>query len=64
MKSYWITAAVGALVAGIGVVVMYMVPDRYSLGVLMVAGGLIVGVLGLIMRFVMMYMDKDKAAAK
>lgn len=51
MRAYWITAGVGVLVTLVGIYVYAASSEKY--GILLIAGGLIVGVLGLTMRFIM-----------
>lgn len=60
MRTFWITVGLGALVAVIGGYMATM-GNNYNLGILLVAGGIIVAIIGLIMRLVMAYMG-DKAA--
>ena len=54
MKSYWITAGVGALVAVAGAIVYFASNERY--GIILILSGLVIAVLGLVMRFVMVYL--------
>jgi hypothetical protein len=58
MKAYWVTAGVGTLVAMIGGVV-WTVSDG-QLGVILVLSGLVIAVLGLVMRLVQWGIDKSK----
>jgi hypothetical protein len=59
VKAYWITAGVGTLVAIVGALV-YTFGQRGTLGIVLFLGGLVVAIMGLVMRFVMVYMG-DKA---
>lgn len=61
MKVYWLTAGIGALVMLVGAG-MYFLSDQ-KLGTMLVIGGLFVAVLGLVMRFVMIFMG-DKSTPK
>jgi hypothetical protein len=58
MKSYWVTAGIGALVTVVGGVVYFMSDERF--GLILILGGLVVAIMGLVMRFVMAYIG-DKA---
>jgi hypothetical protein len=61
VKVYWLTAGLGALVMLVGAG-MYFLSDQ-KLGTMLVIGGLFVSVLGLVMRFVMIFMG-DKSSTK
>ena len=53
MKAYWITAGIGTLVAIVGSIVYFATNEQF--GLMLILGGLVVATLGLVMRFVMMY---------
>ena len=56
MKTYWVAAGVGALVAVLGGVV-YTVSD-HKYGIMLLAGGVVAAVMGLVMRLVMAFMGE------
>ena len=58
VKAYWITAGVGTLVAIVGAVV-WTISDK-QFGVILVLSGLVVAVLGLVMRLIQWGVDKSK----
>jgi hypothetical protein len=59
VKAYWITAGIGALVVVVGGVVYLMSDQKF--GLILILGGMVVAIMGLVMRFVMAYMgDKVK----
>ena len=58
MKAYWVTAGVGTLVAVIGAV-LWTTSDQ-QLGVILVLSGMVIAVLGLVMRLVQWGADKSK----
>lgn len=53
MNAYWITAGIGTLVAIVGSIVYFATNEQF--GLMLILGGLVVATLGLVMRFVMMY---------
>jgi hypothetical protein len=61
VKVYWITAGVGALVMLLGGVV-YTVSDHHN-GLIIAVTGLCVGIVALVMRLVMSFLD-DKGNLK
>ncbi len=58
MKVYWVTVGIGALVAVVGGVLWTMSDQR--LGLMLILGGLVVAILGLVMRLVEWVMNKGK----
>lgn len=62
MKTMWIMVGVGLAVAIVGGIIMTM-GNSYSLGVLLVLGGLVVGVMGIVMQLVTSYMDERSRQA-
>ena len=61
MKAYWITAGIGALIAVAGSIVYFASDERY--GIILILSGLVIAILGLVMRFVMVYVD-DKGSLR
>jgi hypothetical protein len=59
VKAYWITAAVGTLVAVVGAIV-WLTSD-HQFGFILILSGLVVAILGLVMRIVQWGMDKGKS---
>ncbi len=57
-NAYWITAGVGALVAVVGGVV-WTISDK-QFGFILVLSGLVIAVLGLVMRLIQWGVDKSK----
>jgi NhaP-type Na+/H+ or K+/H+ antiporter len=53
VKSYWMTAGVGALIAVVGAIVYFASNERY--GIILILSGLVIAIMGLVMRFVMVY---------
>jgi hypothetical protein len=49
------TAGIGALVAIAGSIVYFASNERY--GIILILSGLVIAILGLVMRFVMVYVD-------
>lgn len=62
VKTMWIMVGVGLAVAIVGGIIMTM-GNSYSLGVLLVLGGLVVGVMGIVMQLVTSYMDERSRQA-
>jgi uncharacterized sodium:solute symporter family permease YidK len=58
MKAYWLVAGAGVLVAVVGGVVWTMSDKQF--GVILVLGGMVVGVMGLVMRLLQWGVDKSK----
>jgi hypothetical protein len=58
LKAYWITAGVGTLVAVIGAV-LWLSSDG-QLGLILVLSGMVIAILGLVMRLVQWGIDKSK----
>ena len=57
MKTYWIAAGVGTLVAVLGGVI-YVISD-HKYGIVLLAGGLIAAIMGVVMRLVAAYMGDE-----
>jgi hypothetical protein len=58
VKGYWITAGLGALVVVVGGIV-YVASD-HQFGLILILGGMVVAIMGLVMRLVQAAMDKSK----
>ena len=58
MKGYWITAGLGVLVAVVGGIV-YFASD-HQFGLILILGGMVVAIMGIVMRLVQAAMDKSK----
>ncbi len=58
MKAYWLVAGAGVLVAVVGGVVWTMSDKQF--GVILVLGGMVVAVMGLVMRLLQWGVDKSK----
>ena len=54
MKSYWITAGVGTLIAVVGGVVYFASDERF--GLIIILGGMVVAIMGVVMRIAMAFM--------
>ncbi len=58
MKLYWMTVGAGALIAVVGGVLWVVSDERF--GMILVLGGLIVAIVGLMMRLIEWFMEKGK----
>jgi hypothetical protein len=58
LKSYWIAAGLGTLVAVVGGV-LWVVSD-HQLGLILVLSGLVIACIGLVMRLLQWGVDKSK----
>ena len=58
MKVYWLVAGAGLLAAVIGGVMWAMSNEQY--GLILVLGGMVVAVMGLVMRLLQWGVDKSK----
>ena len=53
VNAYWVTAGIGALVAVFGSILYFATNERF--GLILILGGLVVAIMGLVMRLVMVY---------
>lgn len=60
MKAYWVTAGIGTLVTVVGGL-MWVYGQRDSLASILMLGGIVVAIMGLIMRFLAAYMGEKPA---
>jgi hypothetical protein len=58
VKAYWVTAGVGVLVVAVGGVVYTMSDHKF--GLILILGGLVVAIMGLMMRLVHWAVDRSK----
>jgi predicted lysophospholipase L1 biosynthesis ABC-type transport system permease subunit len=58
MKAYWLVAGAGLLAAVVGGVMWAMSNEQY--GLILVLGGMVVAVMGLVMRLLQWGVDKSK----
>jgi hypothetical protein len=61
MKSYWIAVGLGTLVAAVGAVVWTISDEQF--GLILVLSGLVIAILGAVMRIVEWAMAKGKRSA-